>query len=473
MPPFRGLDEHDHAYKAAAVAGGDWGWDHERAPGGWGAFMDVPEDMVEAARPICEKLPYTDSDNCVGRPSDRSGFVSVATSASHYNPAYYAVVGTAAAPFEGVAALYAMRAAASIICAILLGLATLALRRWARSSWVMAGWLLVLIPMATYTCSVAAPNGLELAAALLVWTSLLGIAARGPEPGLVMLAVTGAVPLVLVRGMGPVWLVLIVSTVAILLRGEVWSRVLRSRSVWAGALVVAAATVAAAWWTSSAGATEIDSEIVFEDSPWPRVPRQWMLWFFQALAAFPARNEPAHPAVYTIGFLTWLCFVVLAVALARWRERIALGFVLAAGSAVPIAMTVAVYAQLGLVWQGRYAYPFVAGFFLICGFAIQRAGWPHARQARWPVWSATGVVIATSLIGQIGVLTAELRDSPLAGTGAWVEPGIPHVVALHVVAGVLLASGLIPRGRDLGDAEYPSGRGMAGRQLARPLRVGR
>ena len=44
VPPFRGSDEHDHAYKAAAVARGDWSWDHEVSPMGWGAFVRAPAD---------------------------------------------------------------------------------------------------------------------------------------------------------------------------------------------------------------------------------------------------------------------------------------------------------------------------------------------------------------------------------------------------------------------------------------------
>ncbi len=57
VPPFRGMDEWDHAYRAAAVAEGQWVAEPTAATRGTGAVLRVPEHIVAAAGPECERLP--------------------------------------------------------------------------------------------------------------------------------------------------------------------------------------------------------------------------------------------------------------------------------------------------------------------------------------------------------------------------------------------------------------------------------
>ena len=117
VPPFRGIDEWDHAYRATAVAHGEWHADPTKATRDTGAFVRVPDDIVAASRPECERLPYTDAKDCVGT-SNGDGTTSVASGAGRYNPVFYAIIGYASLPFEGGSALYAMRAAAALLCLV-------------------------------------------------------------------------------------------------------------------------------------------------------------------------------------------------------------------------------------------------------------------------------------------------------------------------------------------------------------------
>ena len=64
LPPFRGTDEFDHAYRAAAVAGGQWRPSGEIAAHGRGELVTVPRSLVSAAEPVCSSYPYTGHDNC-------------------------------------------------------------------------------------------------------------------------------------------------------------------------------------------------------------------------------------------------------------------------------------------------------------------------------------------------------------------------------------------------------------------------
>ena len=117
VPPFRGSDEHDHAYRASEVADGEWRPDYVPPEHGRGDLITVRRDIVAAAHPVCTWLKYTAHDDCNGvrRIDDRH--VLVASAAARYNPAFYWVIGSVAKPWTGAAALYAMRAAAAAMCA--------------------------------------------------------------------------------------------------------------------------------------------------------------------------------------------------------------------------------------------------------------------------------------------------------------------------------------------------------------------
>src|SRR4051794_17445795 len=102
VPPFRASDEFDHAYRAAAVADGQW---HatETARAGRGLLVRVPADIVDAAEEQCGSLSYTGYDNCHSAGDAGDGHVWVASGAATYNPVFYWIVGTAAQPLTGTA----------------------------------------------------------------------------------------------------------------------------------------------------------------------------------------------------------------------------------------------------------------------------------------------------------------------------------------------------------------------------------
>ena len=138
MPPFAGSDEFDHAYRAAAAARGQWAIDPVDATRGTGAFVTVPADIVEAARSECQHLRYTKDHDCIGKPAS-DGNVVVASGAGRYHPLFYAVIGTAAKPFDGAAALYAMRIATALLAAAFVWIAVRAAATWARSPMALPG----------------------------------------------------------------------------------------------------------------------------------------------------------------------------------------------------------------------------------------------------------------------------------------------------------------------------------------------
>lgn len=438
VPPFRGLDEHDHAFKAAAVARGDWRWDHESSPLGWGEMLVVPRGLVMAAGPECSDLPYTTADNCEPGVDQGHGLVRVASSAARYNPAFYAAVGLPSLAFDGVASLYAMRAAAALLCALLVAGAAVLVRQWSTSSWPAVAMLLTTTPIFTYSTSVVAPNGVELAGALLLWTALVGYVRDRDHvfPPRVMLsfAVLGALPLATVRALGPLWLALIVIT-ACALRWELMRLLLGTRGGRVASGIVAVASAAGAGWTVVAGTNSPESAAGdFGQPTLPELAGNAVLWVFQSIAAFPARNELAPLPLYAIALVAWWLLGALAFRVADRRLRIVSFGVLVVALVVPIAITLATFDALGSAWQGRYSYPYAMGIVLLCGLALDRV---TARPSVLPLPVAGAVMVTTQLIGQLKVLSVELANSPQAGTPAWPAPAPWLVVLLSLSGGAL------------------------------------
>lgn len=445
VPPFRGLDEHDHAYKAAAVARGDWSPDHEPSAEGWGEILTVPRDLVIAAGPVCESLPYTTPENCRPGPAQVDGLVTVASSASRYNPVFYFAIGSPARSFSGSEALYAMRAMSALLCATMIGLAAVATLRWARTVWPMVTMLLACTPMMLYSTAVAAPNGLEMAGALLMWSALLGIARSEGDAvsrPLVALATVGAIPLVVVRTLGPLWLCLIALTMLLLIPRHRVRLLFRDRAVVGCLGVLFLVTATAALWSLTA-ATNAPTPATDQPlgSAWSVLPESWILWMLQAMAAFPARNEAAPLALYAIALPTWSVVTMIALRLGDRSERAALGTVVLMSSLIPLTVTVLTFQQMGTAWQGRYGFPYSMGFILICGFILDRARTTQ-QHARWSMLAAGAVMLSTQLIGQLEVLRNQVETSPLSGTEAWMQPSPILVVSLSF-AGVSLLVGSV------------------------------
>lgn len=445
VPPFRGSDEHDHAYKAAAVARGDFGTNHRIVPGEWGEVVDVPADIVAAARPVCESLRYTSDGNCGPMAQLGNGQVEVTSSAARYNPAFYAVIGTAARPFSGGAALYAMRITGALVCTLVLGLAIHLRRRSSRGPWGLASLVISLSPVMLYSTAVAAPNGLEMAAAALTWVSVLGLGAR-PEPtdshAFVVGATVGGVLLGFLRTLGPLWLVLIVAIAALAIPRVRLRELAGRRDVRIGASLLSLSSAFGLLWSSVAGTNAPSGSNWIPGSPLQYLPGQIILWPFQSIAAFPLRDQPAPTGVYVLVLVAWWFIFSLGLRAAERRQRLMIFATIGLAFAVPIAITVSSYHQLGTAWQGRYGYPLSMGVVIVCGLALDRRASSPVQRKWWLPASVGIVVVGSELIGQLHVLKTETLSSPLAGSSEWVQPSGLAIVLLTVTGGFLVCLSL-------------------------------
>lgn len=444
VPAYGGSDEFDHAYRAAAVARGAWVPEPTNATRGTGAWLQVPVDIVEAAREECQTLPYTTDVDCVGTTQGDS--VRIASGAGRYHPLFYALIGWPALPFEGENALYAMRVANALLCNGFFVLGLLMLRRWSTGRWPMIGALVGCTPVLVYSASIAAPNGVEMTAAFAFWASVLGLLrGRSTGPGvdrvmLVAATLSGSM-LVTVRSLGPLWCLLIVATAMVATPGSfarVWS-LLRDRIFLGGLVVLSVAGVASLAWIRM-----MSSLVVGVGEPGPsgfwtvvgETAQEVPLWVFQTVAAFPYRNQVSPPVVYaTILVLT------VALAVAGWRAasrrmRWALLVCLLLAVAVPFVITAETMDTHPRAWQGRYGLPYSLGLPLLAGIALQMARRKDPRPRLVLIAAALGAVATSASL--IGVIDVEKRASPSFESGIWNAPS-PVLVVIVAVVGVALS----------------------------------
>jgi hypothetical protein len=445
VPPFGGSDEFDHVYRAASVARGQWGVDPSAATRGTGALLEVPDDIVAAAHPQCESLPYTGPEDCVGT-KNGDGTTTIASGAGRYHPLFYAFVGIPALPFDGYAAVYVMRLATVLLGWLLFCGAIAATRSWARTPWPYVGLALAATPVVTYSASVVAPNGVEIFAALMCWTSLIGLfrsAAAVPDRRLLLYtAISGSV-LATTRGLGPLWLLLVLVTAAVAapLGLDRVRALLRDRVARLMALVVGLATLQSTWWILTVGSLNVGGEAAHPSSLGTRiglVSSESVLWVFQSVAAFPLRDQASPTIVYACYLLLFFTFLVLALRASSGSVRRGLALATAAAIVVPFVISVATYDAHAAVWQGRYGLPFAVGLAVLGGLAFDTSPTPRRfLQLRTQALAVAMFVIAYT-VGLLGSARRSSGHDPLRDSASWVHPPL-------LVVGVLaaLASGAL------------------------------
>lgn len=459
-PPFRGIDEFDQAFRADAVAGGQWHADYNAPVDGRGNLVIVRRSIAQAARPECYTYAYTGYANCNLVASVGHGRVTIASAAARYNPVFYWLVGTPARLFSGAAALEAMRVTAAVICSLMvMGIAWI-IRLWAKGSWPWIGTVIAMTPMVIYSTMVPGPNGVEMLGGLGVWAALIGLSRVGGdrrrEGPLIWAAVPYAICLVGVRALGPLWLAMVVLTCVGYLGLRNTARLLASHvRTWATAItIVMMVALAGIGWTLTQGT---DSPSL---SPNHHYPDKWsssllqlLAWPFQSFGVFPTRSEVAPNTAYLLGFLVFGVFLAVSFKLCRrTRLRLVLLSMIALAMLVPLLITLVVYTHSGTLWQGRYTLPYSLGIPLLASLTFDERPLSSSRSTRPAVLAGLSLLMVSYCVCVVHVLAKERVDSPLLGTSEWWIPS-PWLVSALTVAGLglwALAGKLFPALREPG-----------------------
>ncbi len=425
VPPFRGIDEFDHAYRAAGVAHGEWRLT-EFADNGRGVVVEVPLSVIEDASAQCDSLPYPGPDNCFPIEETGDGMATVATAAGLYHPAWYAAVGWPSRFLDGVAALYGMRVLSSLIGGLGVGLAAWALGLTNPGPWTRFGFTAALTPVLVYSTVLPAPNGPEIVAGLLLWTSMLALtspAALRSRTGLALflLATSSGLLLVSLRTLGPLWLGMILISVAATVGASAVLRALRRQPITWG-LATAAISVGVAggaWWTLSAGLTKTSPDVVQDGgaATWS-LGLNPIVWLLQMIAAFPLRGNAASPGVYLSYGLVLSFILVLGVAKARGRLKALLVSMIVVVVTMPIAITFLTADTQGVIWQGRYQLPWAVGVLIVAGISLDRARFMPRERGRTLTVGA-GLVAVAHAWSIYGLAVDEQGRAVSTSGGGW------------------------------------------------------
>jgi hypothetical protein len=437
-PPFRGVDEIDHVFRAASVALGDVK-PTELPADGRGALGEVPPGLAKDARAQCLALDYQGRSNCIPEKALSDGNVLIASSAAPYSPVVYAVIGTLARPWDGVTALYVMRGIASAINSLLLALAAWCLMKRSRTAWPVTGLVLGLTPMTVYTTMVPSPNGVELSAATVLWCSLLALQ-RAPErfhPRLFLSAALACAILGSIRLTGPIFVLLIVASVTLVAPGRTWE-LARERWRWVIGVAVVAAVAAGYqldWMVSHPPVSALDARRPFDLGV---ILGQVLLWVFQWIGAFPLRGEPTSMLTYVACLVAFVVVFVEGLRRGDAKRWWAVAIIVT-GLVLPLLYTLATFTEKGTFWQGRYALPLVIGAPILIGLSLDRP----ARQHRIPqqLVAALGIVATAAAINRL--VSMELRRPASADDPHWHAPSPWVVVLLAAAAAVAFSRAMV------------------------------
>jgi hypothetical protein len=444
VPPYRGIDEFDHVYRASGVAHGQWRLD-ESAVNARGREVAIPRGLVEAASGQCSALRYTEPGNCAPIDALPGGLVTVGTAAGAYHPLFYAMIGIPTRSFDGDGAVYAMRAVAALVCAVGIAIAGVGLRAAGAGRWTGFALVLSLTPVFIYSTTLPAPNGIEMVAGLCLWSSLLALLNlpdRRRRQMWLGVATVAACCLATVRSLGPIWLLLTLLVVLAYAGRRRWWQTVRSlpEGFAASGVAVMISLVLAAWWQGTSGPTQFSEDLGDVDDI-PGGLSVWLgrvlVWALQVVGAFPLRDDVAPIGVYAIYSVFAVVIVSLAMRRLVTRERILVLGLCVSFVLLPVAITAATYDVAGVIWQGRYGLPLFVGFPLIVGMMLDRCR-DVARLG--PALRRIGVslIVVCHAWCVAHVLLQERGRAVSMADQAWPNPPVPVVVALAGVGALVL-----------------------------------
>jgi hypothetical protein len=456
LPANGSYDEKDHIVRAYAVATGQLTTDRtivDRRTDTKFAFL-VPAGLLPSNATVdCPWSPRPAKTPACQRWLTGTQKVLTPSGAARYSPVYYLPVGIPLALWPNLTGLLLARVLSALLCAALLACAvTAALRLGSRL--LVVGVVLAATPLATNLFGAVNPNGLEIAAGILVFCSLLALlrAPRGaepepgfgggehprriaggaePEPGfgggehprgerldgrstrrLLALAALGSVLLLTVRQIGPVWLVLDLVACVLLARpgrlAALWRR-RDARWLLGGSWVVGLAF--AVGWLAFSGLGDVASNnrdalhygfgealrrILFErttsvSGSTPRVP----FYVEQVIGSFDYGETHLSKLAIVGWYLLAAAVVVPCLALASRRYMLVLTGLGLASAVVLVLLDLYFLPKVGWFSQGRYAMPSLVGVLLGAAAVSRFEG--RLAERGWLRWYALALAGAAAL----------------------------------------------------------------------------
>ncbi|MGC9667837.1 DUF2142 domain-containing protein [Planosporangium sp. 12N6] len=464
LPVNGTYDEKQHIVRAYAVATGQL-TPVGRAPDALGRPTEAyraPRSLLPVGASVdCTWWEPPKSAGCQRWTDDRTPTL-LPTVAARYSPVYYAAVGAPLALRPDRTGILAARLVSALLAAsVLAGALWLALRSGRRL--LAAAVVLTATPTALDLASAVNPNGLEIAAGILVATACAALLAGRSGAGdgaatagggdldraAIRLAGAGALVLLTVRQLGPVLLALLVGTFVVLAGRDRIAALLRRRDTRrvVGGVAAAGTAYAMAWPLVAGVAAPMEP---YRLTPMTRseqltylVTHRLPFCLKQMVAQFGYGETQVSPVLVVAWYLLLALLVCGALRYAGGRARLAVAGLGVACVGLLVAMDLHYVSRYGWFSQGRYALPAAVGVVLL---AVAAGGGEDRLAARGRL---TGVVVAVTgvTVPLQGYALAAVMTRYQVGFGAALDPlggdwrpavGPVLPLAALLVGGVLL-----------------------------------
>jgi hypothetical protein len=446
--PINGTyDEKHHIVRAYAVATGHWLPDGPAADGttfGSEGF-DVPGSLLPRNVDCAVGAKHRGPASCQTFVESREK-VRTPSAAARYSPVYYLPVGLPLLVSPDRTGVVLARGVSALVSALLLA-AAVATAVQVGGRVLVAGVALVSTPMAMDLNGSVNPNGLEIAAGVLLFVTLTALLRGAVSRRVLLLTGVAAALLLTVRQLGPVLLAVDVAACALLAGRARITALWRDRAArrTVGGFVVLGVAVLVGWMAASGGA---DTAAVPARAVGGDIARQIvtdrMRFYAQQIVGQFGYGE-ATISRFAIGFWYLLCLALVIPALVRggWRLRGVLAGLVGFCLALLVALDWHFAPLNGWFAHGRYAMPTGVGIVLLAAFAYPSGG-AETRLARlWrSPWLAPALVVATApvhLYALARVMTrfASGMDASLNPfAGPWRPVAGPAVPLLVMVVGL-------------------------------------
>ena len=456
VPPYSAPDEPSHVIRAVSVVRGQLVG--RTAYGSSNPFMQVYVPQVFSewyTQTSCYRFKPTVPASCVPKTITSSRIVSAQTYTGRYPPLYYLIVGLPSLLANSMVGLYLMRMLSAILSASMIGLAVYSIKRWSSKVMLPLGIMLAATPMVLYLGGMINPNGLEISSSICLWVSglILFTEHRHDLPrGLLLITCLSASILILMRGLSPLWALMILAAVMSLGSwAETWKLFLSRRDIRLAACILFIIGAIAATWviadhsldlvTAGAQVSNNESSLNILLASF----RSAVSWFPQMIGVFGSLDTRAPAWAIDIWFAAVGAILVIGLLLAKMRQRIVLLATITLGVIIAVLLQYKQARQVGLVWQGRYMLPLFVGV-PIMSIAILDCTIKKVKYRR-----IVGLLLTLSLgVAGIASTLQALRRYAVGATGSftlahkWRPPGgFTVIISLSVIATIVFVAILL------------------------------
>jgi len=423
-PLMASPDEPVHTIKAAAVVRGEFFGTPAR-PTRLGPssqiIVRVPDVFAELpAIPSCFATHPTVPASCAPTPGPSTREVKVATAAGRYEPLYYAIVGLPSLVFPSSTGIWLMRLVSGLLSALFLASALESAAACKRRRLLVWGVAVAATPMVMFMAGTINPNGLEASSAICLWASgfaLLSDHAVVSDRRLLARVGISASVLVQVRGLSPLWLLLIALALVVLAGKNKIIELSRDRVARLWVAVLAASCAFTAWWLIRYNPLALSPGLVLPK----HVPVSSLIstsvgfsdGFIREMIGVLGWLDVSPPSVTYYGWIA-MVFMLLGFGLLFGR-RLFVGVLVCLvvlTVALPIVFDATNARSLGFVWQGRYMLPLAAGIPIVAAGAVAK-GYLSDRTHR----RAAVIFPAILVISELALFFDALRRYTVGSSG--------------------------------------------------------